>query len=733
MKEIKLRKVGMNNFGPYKQPLVYDIEDKKLTLITGPNGIGKTMSLEAIPYTLYGVTSKGSKGDDVVNNVVGKNCHTWVELEIGDNSYKIERFQKHSKHGNNVVVIKDDSVIKRGQKEVLPFVESEIMPRKLFMNTLMFAQKIKDFFTDLADSDKKEVFRLVLNLDKYTEYYETTKKLIEEITSNFKSIEQKKEMTEFKISEMEKAIKEELRKKNEFEESKTRNLENSKKSLENNKKLKEFSEKEILIVKKKVESLENFESVLKVLETEIKLAQEEHKLKLSEYVVMGQEKEKEIRSTNSKMIEEIIKEYDDLLEDLNKKFEDMKKEADLELSKLNKSYGEIMSSNRVNKSLLGQEIEKHDKLKKSLEGPQKTCPTCLQPLSEKSQKEVENLIDQHIKNISLFKEKINEELENSIQLSIKQLEEKTTERLKIIKQKYQELKNEKTQKISNVHEKTETVLKQIKTRMQEITSKLEEELEVKINDKRSKINELKLSLKELDSAKKELQKLESLIFNYEVAIKNIQDTISNLGASKFDDTLLLEKEKALNEDKDNLKTLAENLNKYSEEMAILLFWKQAFSPSGIPSMLIDEAIPFMNKKVSEYLDKISNGRYIVSFDTISTTKSGEFRDKINVNVLDTYSKANQRTQLSGGQTRIVDIATILTLGDLQSTLHNVKFNFLIFDEIFDSLDEENISNVSKILRQLSSERSLFIISHRHVDQLEVDSLYNFGQGGISGR
>jgi DNA repair exonuclease SbcCD ATPase subunit len=107
-------------------------------------------------------------------------------------------------------------------------------------------------------------------------------------------------------------------------------------------------------------------------------------------------------------------------------------------------------------------------------------------------------------------------------------------------------------------------------------------------------------------------------------------------------------------------------------------------------MLTDEAIPFMNEKVSEYLDSLSNGRYIVSFDTQGAIKSGEIRDKISVNVLDTYTRANQRLQLSGGQTRLVDIATILTLGDLQTNNLGIKVNLLIFDEIFDSLDEQNI-------------------------------------------
>ena len=158
------------------------------------------------------------------------------------------------------------------------------------------------------------------------------------------------------------------------------------------------------------------------------------------------------------------------------------------------------------------------------------------------------------------------------------------------------------------------------------------------------------------------------------------------------------------------------------QLEVTEFWKSAFSSAGIPSMLIDEAVPFMNKQVAIYLDKLTNGRYIVSFDTLAETKGGEFRDKISVNVLDTYTRASSRIQLSGGQTRIIDIATILTLGDLQSNIQEVNFNILLFDEIFDSLDEENIGFVSKVLSTMKVGKSIYLISHRHEDQLEADEV-----------
>ena len=155
------------------------------------------------------------------------------------------------------------------------------------------------------------------------------------------------------------------------------------------------------------------------------------------------------------------------------------------------------------------------------------------------------------------------------------------------------------------------------------------------------------------------------------------------------------------------------------------FWKAGFSSAGIPSMLIDEAIPYMNERVEHYLDMLTNGRYVVSFDTLAETKAGEFRDKISVHVLDTQTRANSRVQLSGGQTRIIDIAIILTLGDLLSRIQNVSFNILLFDEIFDALDEQNIQYVSKVLSKIKIGKAVYIISHQHQDHLEADETLAF--------
>ena len=130
MRNIQFIEVGMKNFGPYIDPMILQFQNDSLTLITGPNGIGKTMALDALSFTLYGVTSKGAKGDDVVNNVIGRNCKTWATFTINSDSYKVIRYHKYTKLNNTVTISKNgEKPYKKGHREVLPEVERLLCPK----------------------------------------------------------------------------------------------------------------------------------------------------------------------------------------------------------------------------------------------------------------------------------------------------------------------------------------------------------------------------------------------------------------------------------------------------------------------------------------------------------------------------------------------------------------------------------------------------------------------------
>jgi DNA repair exonuclease SbcCD ATPase subunit len=726
MKNIKFIEVGMENFGPYMDPMVLKFEDDQLTLIVGPNGVGKTMALDAIPFTLFGITSKGLKGDDVVNNNTNKNCHTWVEFHIDGTKYIAKRYQKYHKFGgNNLVLNKDGIDIKSGIRDVQPEIEKLICPEKGFMNSLMFGQKVKDFFTDLTDSKQKEIFRKLIGLDNYVEYYkeaDARKKEIENLLQDARqNLNVKQELLKesyARISELQDAKKEFDKRKDETLKNIEKNIRDLKKwLLEHKKEMKELEKKDHDPSKIQIE-LNNLLNNLSNIDVEISRKEldinSQKEAKIHELKQTAEQKKAEISKQESVEKDKIIEEWREKESEIDRDIAALKEVENDKKNQINehslKSQYARENIKKIEESVFQTEIS--------------TCPICHQKITEHTKEELE-------KEIKDLKKEIHDHMCSVEELSA-HIDDLKRKRQKGEKAK-REIDAEAGELLTKLEVEKQGEINQSEARLQEVMNIVEVAANNVINDMKEEmaadrenlskqIDELKIKYLEVDQVAKEIEKLNEQIRSCETSIRTTENDYKKEEESEYDETQLNGYKARVIETTKAMEKIINDSRDNERKLELAEFWKSAYSPTGIPSMLTDEAIPFMNERVSEYLESLSNGRYIVSFDTQDTIKSGEIRDKIAVNVLDTQTRANQRKQLSGGQTRLVDIATILTLGDLQANNLGIKVNLLIFDEIFDSLDEQNIDYVSKVLTRLKKGRSIYLISHRHQDQLESDNI-----------
>ena len=277
---------------------------------------------------------------------------------------------------------------------------------------------------------------------------------------------------------------------------------------------------------------------------------------------------------------------------------------------------------------------------------------------------------------------------------------------------------------SDLKNKLVVTLKVIEEKYLQLCSSIDEEARGIVKDLFQEMSKTESEKTEVFNKIKQKGYVLDYIKTLENDLTNWKNLIDSKEKEQFDSSVIESNKVKLSEYQEKERYLQLEKIEIKELIDIYDFWKLGYSMSGIPSMLIDEAIPFMNDQIRYYLDQIG-GRYIVAFDTLNKNKGGEFRDKISVNVFDTITKANMRKQLSGGQTRVVDIATILTLRDLQSNIQDMRTNIIILDEIFDSLDPKNIEYVSTVLRKMVKGNSINIISHSQIDQLDTDEVLRF--------
>jgi exonuclease SbcC len=727
MRNVEFQEVGMKNYGPYIDPMVLEFKNDTLTLMTGPNGIGKTMSLDAIPFTLYGITSKKAKGDDVVNNKVGKNCKTWVKFKINDTQYIVTRYHKYSKLGNTVILNENGVDTKKGHREVVPEVERLVCSQKAFMNTLMFGQKVKDFFTDLVDSDKKEIFRKILGLEQYEVYYK-------QVTEDLKTFDDIKLEVQRKI-DLNTGLIEDAKQQIAFLEEQKKNFyiekdEDIKKLQEsitiNERLLKKWKDQidnltvdelDLTRIEKELSTLEiQIDKLQDQIDSEVKDMIQKKDAKISEIKQQASEAQITLQTEVSKKIEKLQKDK----EDISKKLQDIINDIQAKKNKKENEAIAIYTEAQNARSWA-------DEIKASLRKLDGKCPTCDQEVSEEAKNNlVEKIKSYEIKIAeNVQKEKILTDEAKALSRELIQIAERENQKIAAIENEKRMIKADEKDQLQSIQTRLQDASKQIEkiavAQRNEIEKTRQEEIQQLIK-KQVDLAELK---EKAEKVAQEIKNIEETVQQIERQIDRDKNKISETEIKEYDEAQLISYKKKIKDLKLQISMDADQIKSIDSDIEILKFWKVGFSSSGIPSMLIDEAIPFMNSKVSEYLDMITNGRYIVSFDTLGETKSGEFRDKISVRVIDTHTKGNSRVQLSGGQTRIIDIATILTLGDLQSTINDVKFNILLFDEIFDALDYENVGYVSKVLNKIKKGKSIVIISHQNQEQLENDEHLSF--------
>jgi energy-coupling factor transporter ATP-binding protein EcfA2 len=96
----------------------------------------------------------------------------------------------------------------------------------------------------------------------------------------------------------------------------------------------------------------------------------------------------------------------------------------------------------------------------------------------------------------------------------------------------------------------------------------------------------------------------------------------------------------------------------------------------------------------------------------------ELDESFNETIKSRFRDAFSYSSFSEGEKARLDLSLLLTWRAISRLRNSVATNLLILDEVFDgSLDNNGISDLVKILGDLSGESNIFIISHKG-DQIQ---------------
>ena len=127
--------------------------------------------------------------------------------------------------------------------------------------------------------------------------------------------------------------------------------------------------------------------------------------------------------------------------------------------------------------------------------------------------------------------------------------------------------------------------------------------------------------------------------------------------------------------------------------------------TGIKARIIKQYVPVINKLINKYLAAME---FFVDFHL-----DEDFKETIRSRHRDDFAYAS----FSEGEKMRIDLSLLFTWRAIAKLKNSASTNILIMDEIFDSsLDSSGTEEFLKIIKELTSDTNIIIISHK-TDQL----------------
>lgn len=231
-------------------------------------------------------------------------------------------------------------------------------------------------------------------------------------------------------------------------------------------------------------------------------------------------------------------------------------------------------------------------------------------------------------------------------------------------------------------------------------------LKEKIDSTSSVLETTLNTLKKVNDHKQTVVQLESDINAKKQVIDSLNDDIEQKSSED------------ISTQKNDLENLQKQLVEHKADQEGQVEVKELYSiatkllkDTGIKSRIIKQYVPVMNKLINKYLAAMD---FFVQYEL-----DENFDEKIKSRFRDEFSYAS----FSEGEKMRIDLALLFTWRAIAKLKNSASTNLLIMDEVFDSsLDTTGTDEFLKILKDLTSDTNVFIISHK-TDQL-IDKFPN---------
>ena len=150
-----------------------------------------------------------------------------------------------------------------------------------------------------------------------------------------------------------------------------------------------------------------------------------------------------------------------------------------------------------------------------------------------------------------------------------------------------------------------------------------------------------------------------------------------------------------------LLAITTSLSDAESKLSVLEILKKSFSTNGLLAYKIESLVKELEVLTNEYLAEFSDGRFSINFVVENDKLNVEVSD--NGNIIDILA-------LSSGELARVNIATLVAIRKLMTSISRSQINVLFLDEVNQALDEAGKEKVVEILLK-EENLNTYLVSH----------------------
>ena len=231
---------------------------------------------------------------------------------------------------------------------------------------------------------------------------------------------------------------------------------------------------------------------------------------------------------------------------------------------------------------------------------------------------------------------------------------------------------------------------------------------------------------ETAEAEKVFSEAENVLAESEAGDPNLQDAESKLFELREDENRVRDEAGAARQRVDVLATLRNRRAEYerqreeiSQNIVRHKSLERAFGKDGVPALLIEQALPQIQQKANDILERLSDGTMMIQFVTQAEyrdKKRDDLKETLDIHISDS-SGMRDYEMYSGGEAFRVNFAIRLALSEILAQRKGARLQTLVIDEGFGSQDALGRQRLVEAINAVKNDFSkIFIITH--LDELK---------------